>query len=78
MVNLSVQDSIDSKDKINELREAVGKEFSDNHSPTLSSVLLSVSKCGNICFTMSVDAYGKKGGLKKKEPSWLTWNSMFY
>jgi hypothetical protein len=64
--------------KVNELREAVGKEFSDNHSNTLRSVLLSVSKCGNVCYTMSVDAYDKKGGIAKKQPSWLTWNAMFY
>ncbi len=64
--------------KVNELRNAIGKEFSDNHSNTLRSVLLSVSKCGNVCYTMSVDSYDKKGGKISKQPSWLTWNAMFY
>jgi hypothetical protein len=64
--------------KIDELRNSVGKEFSNNHSNTLRSVLLSVSKCGNVCYTMSVDAYGKKGGITSKQPSYITWNAMFY
>jgi len=64
--------------KLKELKSAIGKEFSDNYSPTLRSVLLSVSKCGNICYTMSVDAYNKKGGQILKQPSYLTWNAIFY
>jgi hypothetical protein len=66
------------ENKVNELRNSIGKEFSDNYSNTLRSVLLSVSKCGNVCYTMSVDAYNKKGGKTSKQPSWLTWNAMFY
>jgi hypothetical protein len=34
MVNLSIQDSIDGHNKIQMLKEAIGKEFSDNHSST--------------------------------------------
>jgi hypothetical protein len=64
--------------KLEELKSAIGKEFSDNYSPTLRSVLLNVSKCGNICYTMSVDAYNKKGGQTSKQPSYLTWNALFY
>lgn len=64
--------------KIDELRSAVGKEFSDNHSNTLRSVLLNVSQCGNICYTMSISAKGEKGGTFRKEPSWLTWNKIFF
>jgi hypothetical protein len=64
--------------KLEELKSAIGKEFSDNYSPTLRSVLLRVSKCGNICYTMSVDAYNKKGGQTSKQPSYITWNAIFY
>lgn len=64
--------------KVEELRSAVGKQFSDNHSNTLRSVLFNVSQCGNICYTMSISANGKKGGEFKKQPSWLIWNAIFY
>jgi hypothetical protein len=81
MINLSVQDSIDGLGKIQMLREAIGKNFSDNYSSTSRSELVSVSKCGNVCYTKEVKGeYSKnepKPGLKK-EPSWLTWNGLFY
>jgi hypothetical protein len=78
MMSLKLQDEINGSFKIFDLRQAIGREFSDNHSPTLRSVLLSVSECGNICYTMSVDAYNKKGGKVSKQPSYLTWNAIFY
>ena len=64
--------------KVNELRGAIGVEFSDNHSATLRSKLLEVSECGNVCTVVSVDAYGKQGGTTMKQPSYLTWNAMFF
>ncbi len=64
--------------KIEELRGAIGKEFSDNHSPTLRSVLVAVSECGNVCTVRSIPAYGKPGHVISKQPSYITWNAIFY
>ena len=69
--------------KIEDLREVVGRVFSDNHSSTLSSMLLSVSRCGNVCYTMEMPSQynsGNKNPKKgmKKQPSWLVWNGIFY
>jgi hypothetical protein len=64
--------------KLDELRGAIGVEFSDNHSATLRSKLLEVSECGNVCTVVSVDAYGKQGGTTMKQPSYITWNAMFF
>ena len=69
--------------KIEDLREVVGRVFSDNHSSTLRSMLLSVSRCGNVCYTMEMPSpysFGNKNpkpGMKK-QPSWLVWNGIFY
>ena len=64
--------------KIDELRGAIGVEFSDNHSATLRSVLVAVSECGNVCTVRSVPAYGKPGHVISKQPSYITWNAMFF
>ena len=71
MINLSVSDSIDGLGKIDELRNAVGTEF-----PNAGGVLLSVSKDGNRCTITRVVIGGKV--RKVNEPSWLTWNRMFF
>jgi hypothetical protein len=64
--------------KLNDLKNAIGKEFSDNYSNTLRSKLLSISKCGKVCTVISVDAYDKQGGVISNQPSWLTWNAIYY
>jgi hypothetical protein len=88
MIQLSVLDRMNEQlnnitttqvpSKIDELRNAIGMEFSDNHSPTYRSELLSVSECGNICTVRSVAAYGKTGNVISNQPSYLTWNALFY
>ena len=65
MINLSVSDPIDGFDKISELRNAIGNDHHGNYK------LMSVSKDGNRCTVL-------KGTQKVNEPSWLTWNRMFY
>ena len=68
-----------SANKVQDLRESIGKEFSDNHSTTLRSVLVSVSECGKFGITNEVDAYGKKAvEFGVKHPTWLIWNAMFF
>ena len=82
-MNLSQTDGINGYDKIGDLRSAIGRRFSDNDSRTHSSVLVGVSECGNICYKREVESEYKS--MKKKpregifsEPSWLTWNAIFY
>jgi hypothetical protein len=67
--------------KINELRGAIGKVYSDNYSSTNRSQLVSVSECGNYTYSKEVASeYNNrvpKSGLTKS-PSWLTWNGIFF
>ena len=93
MIKLSVIDRMNEQlnsitttqvgSKIDELKGAIGKEFSDNHSSTNRSKLISVSSCGNVCVTAEVPSPYKSGsqtpkGGYFKQPSWLVWNGMFY
>lgn len=81
MINLSVQDKFDGLNKVADLKGAIGQEFSDNYSSTGRSVLISVSVDGDKCVTKEVKSpYNNrqpKAG-KKTQPSWLTWNAMFF
>ena len=70
MINLSVSDSIDGLGKIDELRNAVGTDYCGDNQ------LVSVSKCGNRC-TVRRTVIGGHSKLIN-EPSWLTWNRMFF
>jgi hypothetical protein len=65
MINLSITDPIDGMDKIGELRSSIGNDYCGNNK------LLSVSKNGNRCIVL-------RDGVKVSEPSWLTWNRMFF
>lgn len=79
MIHLSIQDQIDGNNKVAELREAIGQEFSDNHSSTFRCRLVSISPDGNYCIVDEVDAWGKPAkNFGVRQPSWLTWNAMFY
>jgi hypothetical protein len=66
--------------KIEELRNAIARIYSDNRSTTNRSRLVSVSECGNYCYTEEVSSeYSKiapKPGLSI-QPSWLVWNGIF-
>jgi len=68
--------------KIDELRSAIGRIYSDNHSTTNRSRLVSVSECGNYCYTEEVASeYSKTTPIYytglSKQPSWLVWNGIF-
>ena len=65
MINLSISDPIDGMDKIGELRGSIGNDYCGNNQ------LLSVSKDGNRCIVL-------RDGVRVSEPSWLTWNRMFF
>jgi len=66
MINLSVSDPIDGFDKIGELRNAIGKTFDGDVNR-----LIWVSADGNTCHV-------EKDGRVVSEPSWLTWNRLFF
>ena len=70
MINLSVSDRYDGLGKIDELRSAVGTDYCGDNQ------LVSVSKDGNRC-TVKRTVIGGHTKLVN-EPSWLTWNRMFY
>ena len=66
--------------KIDDLRNAIARIYSDNYSSTNRSRLVSVSKCGDYCYTEEVKSeYNQivpKPGLSR-QPSWLVWNGIF-
>ena len=74
-------DKLDGSNKVNDLRNAIARIYSDNYSSTNRSRLVSVSKCGDYCYTEEVASeYSKiapKPGLSK-QPSWLVWNGLFF
>ena len=67
--------------KIDDLRNAIARIYSDNYSSTNRSRLVEVSDCGDYCYTEEVSSeYSKispKPGLSK-QPSWLVWNGIFF
>jgi hypothetical protein len=75
-------DRLDGSSKVNDLRYAIGRIYSDNHSTTNRSRLVSVSECGNYCYTEEVASeYSKTAPIRytglSKQPSWLVWNGIF-
>lgn len=79
MYSLPDLDAIDQIDRVAQLRGAIGREFSDNYSSTCRSILLSVSKDGKTTLTREVEAWGHKPQPgTRRNPSWLTWNAIFY
>jgi len=76
-------DRLDGSSKVNDLRNAIGRIYSDNHSTTNRSRLVSVSECGNYCYTEEVASeYSKTAPIRytglSKQPSWLVWNGLFF
>jgi len=75
MINLSVSDPIDGFDKIGELRSAVGTDYCGDNQ------LVSVSEDGDRCTVRRTVVLAPSNVVSTKlvsEPSWLTWNRMFY
>jgi hypothetical protein len=74
MINLSVCDKIDGLGKIDELRSVVGKYHQDGDIVEL----ISVSEDGDRCIVLKRDYTNRCEPYKVSEPSWLTWNRMFF
>ena len=74
MINLSISDPIDGDDKIGELRSVVGKYHQDGDIVQL----ISVSEDGGRCIVLKRDYTNRCEPYKVSEPSWLTWNRMFF
>jgi hypothetical protein len=70
MINLSVCDEIDGLGKIDELRNAIGTDYCGDNT------LVSVSEDGDRCTVRRKIMVGRTKLVN--EPSWLTWNRMFF
>ena len=70
MINLSVCDEIDGLGKIDELRNAIGTDYCGDNT------LVSVSEDGDRCTVRRKIMVGRTKLMN--EPSWLTWNRMFF
>jgi hypothetical protein len=70
MINLSVCDEIDGLGKIDELRSAIGTDYCGDNT------LVSVSEDGDRCTVRRKIMVGRTKLVN--EPSWLTWNRMFF
>ena len=67
---------------INELKQVIGKDTSQNQSPTCRARLVSVGK-SNCIFESVPSLYGQHPkpefvGVRYKIPNWIAWNSFFY
>tara|TARA_B100000497_G_scaffold1966_1_gene2324 strand:+ start:164 stop:361 length:198 start_codon:yes stop_codon:yes gene_type:complete len=65
MISLSIQDKFDGLGKVDELRNAIGQDYCGNNK------LIWVDEDGDRCHV-------ERDGKVISEPSWLTWNRMFF
>jgi hypothetical protein len=73
---------IKNMNQILELKSVIGKEVSQNQSPTCRARLVSVGK-SNCIFESVPSPYDKFPkpefvGVKYKVPNWIAWNSFFF
>ena len=69
--------------KIKDLQKAIGKDFSDNYSSTLRSILVDVKKKGGKWVAITKEAPSKYNNKKPKKGEreatiGITWNAMFF
>ncbi len=68
--------------KIQDLKSVIGKDVSQNFSPTCRARLIKVNRVNSI-FESVPSPYNKFPnpefvGVKYKVPNWIAWNSFFY
>jgi hypothetical protein len=73
---------IKNMNQIEELKSVIGKDVSQNQSPTCRARLVSVGKA-NCIFESVPSPYDKFPkpefvGVKYKVPNWIAWNSFFF
>jgi hypothetical protein len=73
---------IKNMNQIEELKSVIGKDVSQNQSPTCRARLVSVGK-SNCIFESVPSPYDKFPkpefvGVKYKVPNWIAWNSFFF
>jgi hypothetical protein len=73
---------IKNMNQIEELKSVIGKDVSQNQSPTCRARLVSVGK-SNCIFESVPSPYNKFPkpefvGVKYKVPNWIAWNSFFF
>ena len=69
--------------KIKDLQDTIGKDFSDNYSSTLRSILVDVKKKGGKWVAITKEAPSKYNNKKPKRGETeatigVTWNAMFF
>jgi hypothetical protein len=73
---------IKNMNKIEELKSVIGKDVSQNFSPTCRARLVKVNKVNSIFESVPspYDKFPKPEfvGVKYKVPNWIAWNSFFY
>jgi len=64
-----------------DLKAVIGKDVSENHSPTCRAKLIKVGK-SNCTFESVQSPYVKETqpnvGMQYKIPNWIAWNCFFY
>ena len=80
-MKLAECDRIDGTSKVEDLKSAIGRIYSDNYSSTNRSRLVGVSECGEVCFTEEARSEYNfrtpRVGIVE-QPSWLVWNGIFF
>lgn len=70
------------ENKIYQLKEVIGKDISQNQSPTCRAKLIKVGKVYSTFESVPspYDKFPKPEfvGVKYKVPNWIAWNSFFY
>ena len=80
--NMNIFSIYSPTDQLVELKKVIGKDVSQNQSPTCRARLVSVGK-SNCIFESVPSPYDKFPkpefvGVKYKIPNWIAWNSFFF
>ena len=80
--NNLVKIKIKNMNLVSDLKSVIGKDVSQNQSPTCRARLVSVGKSNSIFESVvsPYDKFPKKElvGVRYKIPNWIAWNSFFY
>ena len=77
-------ESVNKSTVVSELKTVVGKDVSENRSPTLRAKLIKVGKANCVFesvespYKSTVGLVGYKVGVQYKVPNQFAWNAFFY
>ena len=86
---LSVQDQFNGSSKVADLKDAIGRQYSLRQSSTGWAELNSVSDDGDTCYWKEIDSKwrskfmcgkydDKSSQITHSEPSYISWNKLFF